>query len=225
MEISQITTIEDMNESVVSLDDIVELEKESDELSEDGQCEIMNQDKDSDRMQDNCQEIMGDDSEFNEPPILGRVFETAEEAYDFYNDFAKVKGFGIRKRYFNKSRRTQQPCLWNYVCSKQGVKNLHDKRIDVSNVKRRRDTRTDCLAMFQIKLVNELWKVEKFNDSHNHPLINTPSKLAEDGTLRSVFWADGRSRASYGQFGEVLVFDVTYKTNKFKFPFFPFCWG
>ncbi|XP_061359450.1 protein FAR1-RELATED SEQUENCE 5-like [Gastrolobium bilobum] len=311
MEHSQITTTEDMNESVVSLDDIVELEKESDELSEDGQCEIMNQDKDGDCMQDNCQEIMGDDSEFNEPPILGRVFETAEEAYDFYNDFAKVKGFGIRKRYFNRSRRTQQPCLWNYVCSKQGVKNLNDKRIDVSNVKRRRDTRTDCSAMFQIKLVNGLWKVEKFNDSHNHPLINTPSKvtkfsshndlrrsdftksivsklygegltsskiskvvnamnkevnitldqistiissqrknnvgrecqgiikhfqkksahdgcfyfdmqLAEDGTLRSVFWADGRSRASYGQFGEVLVFDVTYKTNKFKFPFAPF---
>ncbi|XP_061343800.1 protein FAR1-RELATED SEQUENCE 5-like [Gastrolobium bilobum] len=43
--------------------------------------------------------------------------------------------------------------------------------------------------------------------------------LAEDGTIRSVFWADCRSRAAYAQFGEVLVFDVTYKTNKFKFPF------
>ncbi|XP_061342039.1 protein FAR1-RELATED SEQUENCE 5-like [Gastrolobium bilobum] len=45
---------------------------------------------------------------------------------------------------------------------------------------------------------------------------------AEDGTLRSVFWADGRSRAAYVQFGDVLVFDVTYQTNKFKFPFAPF---
>ncbi|XP_061373973.1 protein FAR1-RELATED SEQUENCE 5-like [Gastrolobium bilobum] len=165
--------------------------------------------------------------------------------------------------------------------------------------------------MLQVKLVDGLWKVEKFNDTHNHPLINTPTKvkkflsqnefrrsdltksvvsklyqegltsskiskvvsamdkevnltpvqinniissqrrnnvgrecqgiikhfqkksmvdgafyfdmhLAEDGTLRSIFWADGRSRAAYAYFGEVLVFDVTYKTNKFKFPFAPF---
>ncbi|XP_061355824.1 protein FAR1-RELATED SEQUENCE 5-like [Gastrolobium bilobum] len=166
-----------MSESVVSLDDIVELEKESDEISGDCQCEIRNQDKDDDCTQDNCQEIMGDDSEFNEPPILGIVFETSEEAYEFYNDFAKVKRFRICKRYFSRSRRTQQPCLWNYVCSRQGVKNLNDKRVDISNIKRQRDTRTDCLAMFQLKLVNGLWKVEKFNDSHNHPLINTPSKV------------------------------------------------
>ncbi|KAL6581423.1 hypothetical protein OROMI_007346 [Orobanche minor] len=46
--------------------------------------------------------------------------------------------------------------------------------------------------------------------------------LAKDGTLRSVFWADGRSRSSYLQFGDVVVFDVTYKTNKFKMPFAPF---
>ncbi|KAK3030593.1 hypothetical protein RJ639_039679, partial [Escallonia herrerae] len=30
--------------------------------------------------------------------------------------------------------------------------------------------------------------------------------LARDGSLRSVFWADGRSRASYAQFGDVVVF-------------------
>ncbi|GKA57394.1 FAR1-related sequence 5-like protein [Tanacetum coccineum] len=43
--------------------------------------------------------------------------------------------------------------------------------------------------------------------------------LSEDGTLKSIFWADGRSRYSYCQFGDVLVFDTTYKTNKFSFPF------
>lgn len=47
-------------------------------------------------------------------------------------------------------------------------------------------------------------------------------QFAKDGTLRSIFWADGRSRTSYTQFGDVLVSDVTYQTNKFKFPFAPF---
>lgn len=46
--------------------------------------------------------------------------------------------------------------------------------------------------------------------------------LAKDGTMKSVFWADGKSKGAYAQFGEVLVFDVTYKTNIFKFPFVPF---
>lgn len=46
--------------------------------------------------------------------------------------------------------------------------------------------------------------------------------LGSDGTLRSVFWADGRSRCAYLQLCDVLVFDVTYKTNKFRMPFAPF---
>ncbi|KAL7612830.1 hypothetical protein Lser_V15G07827 [Lactuca serriola] len=36
------------------------------------------------------------------------------------------------------------------------------------------------------------------------------------------FWADGRSREAYTKFGDVVVFDVTYMTNKFKMPFSPF---
>nr|GEU67190.1 protein FAR1-related sequence 5-like [Tanacetum cinerariifolium] len=43
--------------------------------------------------------------------------------------------------------------------------------------------------------------------------------LKEDGTFESVFWADGRSRSSYCKFGNVVVFDTTYQTNKFSLPF------
>ncbi|GJV35725.1 putative ribonuclease H-like domain-containing protein [Tanacetum coccineum] len=43
--------------------------------------------------------------------------------------------------------------------------------------------------------------------------------LSTDGTLRNVFWADGRSRSSYSQFGDVVIFDVT---NKLCLPFAPF---
>ncbi|KAJ9552192.1 hypothetical protein OSB04_016237 [Centaurea solstitialis] len=46
--------------------------------------------------------------------------------------------------------------------------------------------------------------------------------LFEDGSPRNIFWADGRSRDSYIKFGDVVVFDVTYMTNKFKMPFAPF---
>uniref|UniRef100_A0A7N0T3E6 SWIM-type domain-containing protein n=1 Tax=Kalanchoe fedtschenkoi TaxID=63787 RepID=A0A7N0T3E6_KALFE len=46
--------------------------------------------------------------------------------------------------------------------------------------------------------------------------------LASDGSLKSVFWADGRFRLAYAQFEDVLVFDVTYRTNHFNLPFAPF---
>ncbi|XP_061361625.1 protein FAR1-RELATED SEQUENCE 5-like [Gastrolobium bilobum] len=235
--------------------------------------------KDGECGEDHAHEIMEDvDTVLSKTPILSRVFETSEDTYVFM-----------------------------MLMQKQGVKRLHDKRAGVDNVKRQRDTRTNCLAMLQVRLVDNLWKVEKFNDIHNHPLINTPTKvkkflsqnelrcsnltksvvsklyqeglrsskiskvvsamnkevnltpvqinsiissqrknnvwrecqgiikhfqkksmvngtfyfdmdLAEDGTLRSVFWVDCRSRTSYAHFGEVFVFDVTYKINKFRFP-------
>lgn len=42
--------------------------------------------------------------------------------------------------------------------------------------------------------------------------------LGDEGTFRSVFWADINSWSSYLQFHSVLVFDVTYKFNKFRMP-------
>ncbi|XP_020243288.1 protein FAR1-RELATED SEQUENCE 5-like [Asparagus officinalis] len=40
--------------------------------------------------------------------------------------------------------------------------------------------------------------------------------------MRTIFWADERSRTSYLQFSDVIVFDVTYRTNKFSLSFAPF---
>ncbi|XP_052627778.1 protein FAR1-RELATED SEQUENCE 5-like [Lactuca sativa] len=46
--------------------------------------------------------------------------------------------------------------------------------------------------------------------------------LCDDGCPKNIFWADGRSRDAYTKFSDVVVFDVTYMTNKFKMPFAPF---
>ncbi|KAK8948873.1 Protein FAR1-RELATED SEQUENCE 5 [Platanthera zijinensis] len=47
-------------------------------------------------------------------------------------------------------------------------------------------------------------------------------ELDSNLVLRSFFWADSRSRNDFLIFGDVVVFDVTYKTNKFMMPFAPF---
>ncbi|XP_077251860.1 protein FAR1-RELATED SEQUENCE 5-like [Tasmannia lanceolata] len=47
-------------------------------------------------------------------------------------------------------------------------------------------------------------------------------ELDTDGTFRSMFWADARARDAYMTFNDVIVFYVTYKTNRLSLPFAPF---
>jgi hypothetical protein len=44
----------------------------------------------------------------------------------------------------------------------------------------------------------------------------------EDGHLKGLFWSDSQSRRDYEAFGDVVVFDSTYRTNKYNLPFVPF---
>ncbi|VFQ90714.1 unnamed protein product [Cuscuta campestris] len=39
------------------------------------------------------------------------------------------------------------------------------------------------------------------------------------GLLENLFWVDSRSRVAYQQFGDVITFDTTYRTNKYQIPF------
>ncbi|KAK1397038.1 hypothetical protein POM88_006901 [Heracleum sosnowskyi] len=48
------------------------------------------------------------------------------------------------------------------------------------------------------------------------------SREDENGRLKSIFWADARSRAAYDEFGDVITFETTYLTNKYDMPFAPF---
>jgi hypothetical protein len=45
----------------------------------------------------------------------------------------------------------------------------------------------------------------------------------DDGSrLKIMFWVDTRSRTSYESFGDVVIFNTTYLTNKYNMPFAPF---
>ena len=48
------------------------------------------------------------------------------------------------------------------------------------------------------------------------------SKVDNAGTLRTIFWADGKTIFSYLSFCDVIVFDTTYRTNHLNLPFAPF---
>nr|XP_040248462.1 protein FAR1-RELATED SEQUENCE 5-like [Aegilops tauschii subsp. strangulata] len=47
-------------------------------------------------------------------------------------------------------------------------------------------------------------------------------KLDKEGHMNRMFWCDSQSRHDYEDFGDVLVFDSTYKMNRYGMPFIPF---
>ncbi|XP_020272212.1 protein FAR1-RELATED SEQUENCE 5-like [Asparagus officinalis] len=269
--------------------------------------------------EENGDELMGvengEDNLNSVDPYIGMEFSTHEEAYNFYNAYARLKGFGVRKGHTAWSRKKDAILSRIFVCDKEGFKSLKDKREDGRNVIRKFDTRCGCNARMVIGLdrSTEKWVVRKLNSKHNGHPLTTPTRvkkhyshrtlhraqstkrlidtldnqglrpsaickvvdvahgneqgsltqqecqaqlrlkrrnnvghecvnivrqfqekkvsdpqfyfaldLENDGTMRSVFWMDGRSRTSYLQFGDVVCFDVTYRTNNLKLPFAPF---
>ncbi|KAG6716510.1 hypothetical protein I3842_04G053000 [Carya illinoinensis] len=57
---------------------------------------------------------------------------------------------------------------------------------------------------------------------HNSPGFVYSIQVDENGSMGNCFWADARSRATYQYFGDVVTFDATYLTNRYKMPFVPF---
>ncbi|PIA47415.1 hypothetical protein AQUCO_01400229v1 [Aquilegia coerulea] len=251
-------------------------------------------------------------------PYLGLQFGSQDEAYEFYNAYAKEKGFSIRKSRIERSRIDHSMISRLYVCANQGLRSTKDKRYEGKIVRPRQETRLDCRAAMFIKRRSGIWVVERFHKEHNHDLVDPtkaeklrshrkmtmatksmleelykcgvgPSKIVDlltgvaDGAkdilenngahnilghneedsetymkkerknniriecyslldyfqelqaadpgffyavefgenrcMRSIFWADSNAREAYKQFGDVLVFDTTCRTNKFLFPF------
>ncbi|XP_049933646.1 protein FAR1-RELATED SEQUENCE 5-like [Nymphaea colorata] len=47
-------------------------------------------------------------------------------------------------------------------------------------------------------------------------------QVDEFGKVENCFWVDSRAREDYYYFGDVVLFDMTYKKNKYHMPFAPF---
>ncbi|XP_071694874.1 protein FAR1-RELATED SEQUENCE 5-like [Rutidosis leptorrhynchoides] len=53
------------------------------------------------------------------------------------------------------------------------------------------------------------------------PNFTCEYKCGNDGTLLGLFWSDYVSKVNYLEFGDIVSFDATYKTNKYKMVFVP----
>ncbi|CAL5201418.1 unnamed protein product [Lathyrus oleraceus] len=104
-------------------------------------------------------------------PHLEMEFESEVAAYEFYNEYGRVTGFGIRREYGNKSRKDGTLTSRRFTCFKEG-KRIVDNRSNL--VKEGRvETRTGCNARMVISLDRKIgkYKVVDFVAQHNHALL------------------------------------------------------
>ncbi|KAJ8755245.1 hypothetical protein K2173_019043 [Erythroxylum novogranatense] len=115
-------------------------------------------------------------------PAVGMEFESYEDAYNYYNCYAKEMGFRVRVKnsWFKRNSREKYGAV--LCCSSQGFKRIKDVN------RLRKETRTGCPAMIRMRLVDsKRWRVLEVTIEHNHLLgakIYKPVKKIGSGNKR-----------------------------------------
>ncbi|CAN6348504.1 unnamed protein product, partial [Urochloa humidicola] len=246
--------------------------------------------------------------------IVMKMFNSEDEGYEFYNDYAYEKGFSVRKDYCEWDNDHNERTLRKFVCSCEGFRAEKHLRKEIKMRRPRNLTRCGCRAKLVIAQDHntEQWYVKDFIDEHNHPMIEpdlscflrSHRRISDEqkaeivhlqiagirkhkimdimlkryggydkvgftardlynfchrnklqtlsagdaqtiinymidqkrrdpdfcfkyktdgrGHLTGVLWCDFQSQMDYRAFGDVVVFDGTYKMNKYSLPLIPF---
>ncbi|KAK8568383.1 hypothetical protein V6N12_006936 [Hibiscus sabdariffa] len=106
-------------------------------------------------------------------PYEGMEFESEEAAKAFYNSYARRFGFSTRVSSSRRSRRDGAIIQRQFVCAKEGFRNLNEKRTKDREIKRPRTiTRVGCKASLSVKVQDSgKWVVSGFVREHNHELV------------------------------------------------------
>ncbi|KAI3455294.1 hypothetical protein Pfo_011957 [Paulownia fortunei] len=98
-------------------------------------------------------------------PAVGMEFESYDDAYNYYNCYAREAGFSVRVKnsWFKRNSREKYGAV--LCCSSQGFKRVKDVN------RLRKETRTGCPAMMRMRLVDsKRWRILEVTLEHNHLL-------------------------------------------------------
>ncbi|TXG65237.1 hypothetical protein EZV62_006512 [Acer yangbiense] len=105
-----------------------------------------------------------------ETPVIGMTFDNDEDAYQYYNSYARSFGFSVRKQRLNRNRQgVVRKRL--FTCSCEGS---YSKK--ATPQKKKEERRCECEAMLEIKMnKNGKYVVTKFIVEHTHDLVPASS--------------------------------------------------
>ncbi|KAK4744527.1 hypothetical protein SAY87_010839 [Trapa incisa] len=99
-------------------------------------------------------------------PQSGLEFETKEDAYSFYREYARSVGFGITIKASRRSKKSGNFIDVKIACSRFGIKRESDAALNP-----RFCPKTDCKAGMHIKRREDgMWVIHSFVKEHNHEI-------------------------------------------------------
>ncbi|CAI9776289.1 unnamed protein product [Fraxinus pennsylvanica] len=113
-----------------------------------------------------------DEGESKMEPHVGLEFDSAEEAQEFYSDYATQVGFKIRIGQLYRSRVDGAVISRRFVCSKEGFQT---------------NARTGCPAFIRVQKVDSgKWVLANIKNDHNHEL-EVPGEICPPQIQRKSF--------------------------------------
>ncbi|PIA57245.1 hypothetical protein AQUCO_00600169v1 [Aquilegia coerulea] len=143
-------------------------------------------------------------------PSVGMEFESHHKAFLFYNAYARVLGFIVRKDKTRKSNIDGSLLFRRFCCSREGYRrtnnendNNESKQVRGCGVVKVRPrilpvTRVGCNAKMEVKRNSDgKWLVQKFIEEHNHEF----DRLGDLNLLRS----EKQTHSTQGQVDDILT--------------------
>ncbi|KAK1370272.1 FAR1 domain-containing protein [Heracleum sosnowskyi] len=116
------------------------------------------------------------EEERNEEPFIGQTFQSLDEAYIFYKNYAEANGFTVRKD--RSATRHGKAIRRDFCCHRGGKKPLKPFHPSKSH-RNRESSKCECNAHMRLTLKRssdifpEEWHLTKFISEHNHNLLSS----------------------------------------------------
>ncbi|XP_045087492.1 protein FAR1-RELATED SEQUENCE 5-like [Aegilops tauschii subsp. strangulata] len=107
-----------------------------------------------------------------QPPYVGQRFESFAEAKEFYQTYAKFRGFAVNTEYHRKIKKTNEYSRGEMRCHK-ARRNKKGKGVAPVVPERKRGIilKTECPVRCKLNVDGAQWVVTEYFDEHNHKLI------------------------------------------------------
>ncbi|KAL4302916.1 hypothetical protein GQ457_10G007550 [Hibiscus cannabinus] len=114
-------------------------------------------------------------------------WKTLEDCIEFYNTYAKVKGFGVRLGQSVKSRKDGHFISKKLLCRKEGHREEKWMNLPIRKKKEKPISRVGCQAHIKFRFDEQYqyWKVEKFHAEHNHETVK-PTHVSYIRSFRKI---------------------------------------
>jgi zinc finger SWIM domain-containing protein 3 len=107
--------------------------------------------------------------------VANQTFLREKDFYEFYNNYAKYKGFSVGKSKVRYKTRSKEVIWRRYMCSFQGFRSVKYFERTYQKRQSRVLTRCGCTAILDVAWSQStgVWYVRQFVDVHTHALAKS----------------------------------------------------